>query len=234
MSLHTNIKSAFSHGLCTGNLDQWAVVFFISYLIVVSIIFVNIVLAVLVDEFIKTVSYPYPRISLPRSNSASIHEHACIMSLNVSICHFQMCKYIQKRFYVQSNDVVIYLQVTEEKINDAKIDEARRIESEYGPKKHVAVLEPLISSLANTDSLDEVSAYMILSKRTYASCCQCAHTEHNFAVNRNSSMSPTHLTQSIPNLPRLFHFSSCKTKFQMSSPSLIEASVVSSHFIRWW
>ena len=39
-----------------GNFDAWAVIFFISYLVIVSVILVNIVLAVLVDEFIKSVS----------------------------------------------------------------------------------------------------------------------------------------------------------------------------------
>jgi len=83
-----------------GNFDPGAVVFFISYLILVGIILVNIVLAVLVDEFIKSVG--------------------------------------------------------EEKAADARLEEQRRMDSDFGPKKHESCLEPLLKALASTDSKSEL------------------------------------------------------------------------------
>ena len=83
-----------------GDFDPGAVVFFISYLILVGIILVNIVLAVLVDEFIKSVG--------------------------------------------------------EEKTAESRADDQRRLDSDFGPKKHEACLEPLLKALAATDSVSEM------------------------------------------------------------------------------
>ncbi len=83
-----------------GDWDFNAVIFFVSYLIIVSVILVNVVLAILVDEFIKS--------------------------------------------------------VTTEQNNNVRTAENLRVEIVYGSKKHVVVLEPLLSALAATDSAAEL------------------------------------------------------------------------------
>jgi len=83
-----------------GDMDSGAVVFFASYLIIVSLILVNVVLAGLIEEFIKSVAL--------------------------------------------------------EQANDAKQAESLRMDSVYGEKKHVVVLEPLLEALAAADSATEL------------------------------------------------------------------------------
>jgi hypothetical protein len=119
-----------------GDWDSGAVVFFVSYLIIVSVILVNAVLAILVDEFIKS--------------------------------------------------------VTTEQANDAKHAEKLRIESVYGAKKHVAVLEPLLCELAATDSAAEMH-------RKIEDLFRCLDNDDSGYVNFHAMLFGLHRMTSVPN-----------------------------------
>ena len=118
-----------------GDWDAGAVVFFVSYLIIVSVILVNVVLAILVDEFIKS--------------------------------------------------------VTMEQANDAKHVENLRVESVYGVKKHVVVLEPLLCELAATDSAAEM-------QRKIEDIFACLDHDDSGYVNFHAMLFGLHRLTSVP------------------------------------